>query len=127
MNIYEKRRQFLTDTINYYSKDVSRRAVTRSPNGRVESCLYEDGRGERCAIGRVCPRELLDKWRREKKLDGPLTEFIFNELPIDIQDLGHCFLKQCQVLHDTDRYWDANGLTLVGRIFKNSICKDFCC
>lgn len=51
---------------------------------------------------------------------------VFPNLPIWMQDLGEEFLKEVQMLHDSDDYWCIGGLSENGAKQYNNIAKRYC-
>lgn len=125
--IHEKH-NLLNETIQYYSADpLNRRCVSGNSgggckySGKTVNLPLSDG----CAIGRLLSPELrLDFDSRGTVSVGT----IFSELPENIQAYGLPFLKQLQVLHDSDYFWNSNGLSISGldkaAQIRNSIDKE---
>lgn len=116
------REQFLLDTINYYSKDTSR----RSTNGNY--CTYSpvnsNSKGDGCAIGRWLSPKLKLKL---DSIGNPAVhnQIIFCKLPDWMQEFGVKFLDSVQSLHDTSHCWDNSGLSIQGKKEVNNIIKTY--
>lgn len=110
------KKEFLEDTIAYYSEDVNRRCI------KGTKCLYsplnadKKGISKGCAIGRHLDEELqltLDD-ADYTAVDG---DEVFDSLPTWMQDLGQDFLYDVQRLHDLKNYWSDKGLSSDGLKF----------
>lgn len=114
--VNQRRAAFLEDMIEYYSKDpVSRRCI----NDENNSCFYspttvsKEGLSEGCAIGRKLPKEVAER------IDS--IGCTVGVVDLDEEDLGNLFslgtlfLSACQDLHDSNSYWNAEGLTVEGK------------
>lgn len=121
MTTYElgvARGDFLAETLNYYKTDPTRRAVTRSVRGVMLSCEYKQAStGNMCAIGRHIPSDRYCPSIEGDSVDSHIMEM----LPVNVQVLGEAFLFSVQVLHDSDGYWSATGLTEQGEKWVKSI------
>lgn len=113
-------KQFLIDTLNYYTCDVTRRAY----NELEKFCEYKTSDGRKCAIGRFIPDDKYDKSIEGNSIDSKNIN-IKNILPIEIQNLGTDFLLRVQQLHDSQLNWDENRLTLCGISRIKTIIKNF--
>lgn len=109
MNLQERRLEFLNDTVNYYSEDVTRRAVDC-----YEICVYFDETTKnKCAIGRFIDENIL---KSKIQLFGSVARNeIFELLPKNIQELEKRFLMEMQFLHDNSDNWNENGLSEQGK------------
>lgn len=115
--------EFLLDTLEYYSSDLSRRCV--SEDGK---CYYSPKStvttGNGCAIGRHLPDQLKESMDVASN-GNPVTihslftsgEYcnLFDEFPQELKTLGEPFLMYTQWLHDDPIYWSKDGLTDAGR------------
>lgn len=124
--------EFLNDTIRYYNEDTNRRCVDHnncyySPN----SCGKQDI-SEGCAIGRFLDadtKKLFDRVQGDSFcgikgiLDSKKSRIKL--LPIWMQGFDPDFLLAVQALHDTDAYWDKDGLTEFGLQRVNNIKKEY--
>ena len=126
--IYEKRLEFLDETIKFYSEDITRRSVILDKDGD-EMCCYRtfdaDGNVKsKCAIGRVIPDEAYVSSIESLSVN---TNSVLNILPKEIKDLGVSFLGEVQTLHDTPHYWNmGGGLTGYGHNWYNYIFDMYC-
>ena len=95
----------LKETVEYYSQDTSRRAISHG------ACSYmiED---RKCAIGRMLSEEDIARLESRGMLDDTALIDIWDivETP-RVKNLPRKFLDALQDLHDSDLYWDGNGIT----------------
>lgn len=116
-NIKELRTRFLNDTVEFYSADPVRlRATVPRPLPKVPDfmgCVYSPtSSSPGCAIGRhIEDKTLCKKWD-EKSVP---VQFIFDDLPINLKELGKHFLRLVQALHDNKENWNEAGLTELGK------------
>jgi hypothetical protein len=103
--IAERREEFLTDMLEYYSVDPIARRCKNSAGKCVYSPISPGSEG--CAIGRHLPErlsaELDDKYRVSN--NSVCNVEIFRQLPKWMQELGMNFLGDMQALHDDDQSW----------------------
>ncbi len=117
MTIKQKRLALLDETAAHFNS--KNRSAT--PNG----CFYG---GIGCAIGRkiedkeLCAK-LDEKWDSEQGSSVGNCA-VFRKLPGDLRKLGQSFLRDLQLLHDTDHNWDSKGLTLDGHEAYEAIKKN---
>jgi len=105
MRVSQTRQELLDNTIAFYGQDTSRRAI-----GGGGICKYNTEDGKRCAIGRECKKGLLDNYN-----DDSLS-VVMGIIPKRLQNMGRCFLRQIQLLHDNGYFWGKEkGLTEDGR------------
>lgn len=112
----KRRKEFLDETVRYYSADTSRRATAiDSCNNILGSCRYRlfafegDPNPKKCALGRHIPDELYNP--DVECLSSKDSEFMVL-LPKEVSELGAEFLSDIQSLHDVDANWGAtSGLT----------------
>lgn len=106
----EKQLEFLEDTIKHYNSN-NRGKVP----GNDIMCQYSaiDGVSEGCAIGRHCSKELCARLDSTEFMDksGVNNIDLFDLLPDNLRELGHCFLYNVQILHDRNENWNSNGLS----------------
>lgn len=116
MKTIEKRRLEILD----WEKD-NRNINNRSVNS-VSMCAYSGPIG--CAVGRlVSDKDLCYKM---DSLDDSSIYHVFSLLPEDVRELGKGFLSVVQELHDTNVYWNENGLTSRGMENYDDIKKNYC-
>jgi hypothetical protein len=121
--IQQRRLEFLNETVNYYSEDTSRRALTTDKDGH-NYCEYCTKDGRRCAIGRVLNIDYQTSLSiHNRSVDA---DVVYELVPDEIKELGRLFLSELQVLHDTDNCWDSNGLTNAGKRRVELIKLDYC-
>lgn len=111
--IDQKRIELLDETVKYYSTD---------PDGRrcaVDGCCYYhpktlglEGKSEGCAIGRLLSRRMALQFDNN---GGDSIDELFEILPMKIKKYGIVFLTDLQMLHDFDRYWTCDGLSIIGK------------
>lgn len=116
------REEFLLDTIQYYSEDVSRRCV------QGNKCTYSgktlDKNSDGCAIGRWLPEEV--KLDVDAIGDVPVTkEVVFEKLPDWMKEFGKSFLLDIQDLHDYNNLWNSSGLNDQGKSKVNYIITNY--
>lgn len=110
--------EFLLDTLEYYTADTTRRAVSETGFCRLKTI---DGR--KCALGRFIPDEIYDE-AFEKFTVGDLIEGrILND---EIIDLDKQFLIKVQGLHDLYGNWyTEKGITELGKYKLDEIIEGF--
>lgn len=97
--------EIIEETVNYYSEDTSRRAF----NGSGCEYLMEDGRN--CAVGRCFTEDGLSNFGNCRTcFDYDMIPYLKEEYRIDDYD----FWCDLQELHDTNAFWNDNGLTKGG-------------
>jgi len=127
--IEEQRKEFLDETIAFYSADTNRRATVVDKIG----CFYRSPTGNKCAIGRYIPD---DKYKTSFEnlafhffidtTNDETQKELWNALPEHIQALGVPFLANIQKLHDADKYWGINQLSEAGQVYVANIRNKFC-
>lgn len=112
--IEQRRKEFLDETVEFYSEDVSRRAINE-----IGKCRYRMNNGNKCAIGRWIPDE-----KYKLSLEGTsCNSEMLKILPDEIQELGCKFLWMVQQLHDRPQHWNKEGLTEEGKKYIKEIKK----
>ena len=104
----KNRQELFDNTILFFNKN--NRGLQESMG-----CSYSGANDTACAIGREITRELaleLDNYDGVTAIREPN---IFNKLPVRLKRMGQGFLTIIQELHDQERNWNDDGLTLVGR------------
>lgn len=114
----EKQLEFLNKTIEKYT------LKNRGYNKEREVCFYSpSNESPGCAIGSEVSLEIA------KKLDeinyGVNDNYTFNLLPDNLKQLGQNFLTAIQNLHDTELFWDIEGLSDIGKNQVNNIKEKF--
>lgn len=104
--------QIINETVNYYSKDTSRRALNN-----VGNCKYITEDGRKCAIGRVlrpskCKKEFNCTVRKLAEILG-LNNLDEALLP-SVRGHEVDFWIDLQDIHDCNCNWDDDGLTESG-------------
>ena len=116
-SIEQQRKEFLEETVQFYSEDVTRRATDGY------HCMYRTEDGRKCAIGRHISD---DKYTSRMEENSCVSNIVFYSLPQEIQDLGQDFLSHIQSLHDGDENWGKEkGLSPIGEGKVNYIRKHF--
>lgn len=113
--------EIINETVEYYSADVSRRAVGDVKGLNSESChYYKDGK--MCAVGRcmIDPKHWSDSgaWVEDLLLEREGGDDFLKE-----EYRGHDakFWKDLQVFHDTFHHWNENGITPTGVAHKDKL------
>ena len=126
--------ELLEDTVKYYSEDTSKRAVVKCTGGATE-CMYTTANGQHCAVGRwlqpnykntdwidnqgCSADDLLNGW----KDDG--YKYEEDELFVEgVRGIPAWFWMDLQQLHDSDVYWNKDGLTEAGIEKVNELRED---
>lgn len=111
----EDYRKLLKETADFYSEDVSRRALNEM--GRCRYLVPENG--NMCAFGRcmidpenVSEGESVTQFGLNPK--GPSMDEVLKD---EYKGYHLEFWRDLQRLHDDDSNWDENGLTRVGADF----------
>lgn len=99
--------EFLLDMLDYYTTDVSRRAIQKGV------CVYKTTDGRKCAIGRHINDEKYDPLIEGCviTINGP----VINCLNENIKSIDTVFLRNVQKLHDSELNWDKNKLSEYGK------------
>ena len=115
--------ELITETIDFYSTDTSRRGVTESIHGHI-TCSYQSENGNKCAVGRCMTEDALEKYYDFQNNVEKLPDFESLLLP---QYQGHDieFWRRLQRLHDATYNWDENGLTTDGQKIVDNLIKTF--
>jgi hypothetical protein len=99
------RTEIIQETVDYYSEDVSRRAVTDG------GCEYLTKDGRSCAVGRCFTEEGLKEYKDCNTIFIRQMLFYFkDEYKID----DSIFWEDLQHLHDHSLYWCNSGLSKSG-------------
>lgn len=119
--------EILNETIAHYNGNVNRRSIDDN-----RDCLYNDGLGNHCAIGRCMLDELKEQGLALVGNRGGFENLASsNNLTFDLvlqeKYRGHeyDFWILLQQLHDEEEYWDNAGITADGELFANEICERF--
>tara|TARA_S200002703_G_scaffold89317_2_gene77096 strand:- start:116 stop:544 length:429 start_codon:yes stop_codon:yes gene_type:complete len=131
--------EIVDETIAYYSKDVSRRSIIVSPNAELTTCMYQGPKPEQmCAVGRCLLPDLRKEMVKNPSFNqGGITRVVQtnnkdHDAILDDESFNKClqekyrghsfeFWKALQGLHDTNKYWDEEGLTEEGTEEANKI------
>lgn len=117
MSIKARRRAFLNKTIKYYN------STNRGIDTRTNHCTYRNG----CAIGRFLKEDhCIELDRLRWGISEVLADKDYNKMiPVKIKNLGSKFLREIQILHDTNQNWNETGLTEYGEINVEEIMDNF--
>lgn len=109
------RKEIIDETVDYYTKDVSRRALQADKNGEM-LCKYMTHDGKKCAVGRcmVNPSEKMTGTADRYKRDDSYAPTVEDELRDEYKGHPIAFWVELQQLHDRPSYWDSQSLTALG-------------
>lgn len=107
--------EIINETVEFYSADVNRRAITN------RTCHYSikilDDEERNCSVGRCMTPEALSEYgnqimsvyalNKESSLDD-LLQFKYQGYHVS-------FWRDLQLLHDRELNWEQNGLTETGK------------
>jgi hypothetical protein len=111
----QKQLAFLEETVNFYNSD--NRTFEVDEEGNEFKCVYYMEGKPGCAIGRkIEDKELCKKLDSERAGTGVSNDHIFNQLPIQLKELGKDFLHKVQQLHDSGINWDEKGISEFGKL-----------
>lgn len=120
------KQQIILDTLNYYAKDPEGRRATNN----LTACYYTTEDGRHCAFGRW----MKDKYREDSTGRNRTIDALLNFLDVDnVDDIlvkevqGHSedFWINLQRLHDTDSFWNQNGITAPGLKHVNNLLDEY--
>jgi hypothetical protein len=103
--------EIIEETWRYYASDPKNR---RAKNGEGKCRYYTAGR--MCGVGRcmVNPEAVPQGWN-PKSLSNPRTKRMDRWLKPEYRGHDYEFWCAIQALHDTDSFWDEDGLTAKGK------------
>ena len=113
------KKEFLLDTLKYYTKDTNRRCATTT-----DSCRYspknvgKEKFSEGCAIGRHLNPKVQLLWDREDSTSIDYIAYLkcFRKAPGWMRKMNVDFLQVVQILHDNKKNWGKlTGLSKEGR------------
>lgn len=107
-NIFDRELALLEDTASFYNRN--NRAVLN--DGRCVYAATETSPG--CAIGRCLDRNNVPPNYSDINVYA-LWDNKTPHLPAWLHEMNVDFLRNLQAFHDCERYWDASGLTPLGR------------
>lgn len=104
----------LADTVQYYGEDTSRRAIKA---GEACYCVLIDKGHYACSVGRymIAPED------RPNSIPVETIPYLDELLKPEYRGLRMEFWEMLQELHDTDEYWDDDGLTAAGEQARSDI------
>ncbi len=104
--------EIINETVDYYSTDTSRRAITTNKWGHF-TCLYKMPDGRNCAVGRclIKPPSNSLGIRDLETYKGELD----NLLKPEYREHSLSFWEDLQEIHDTPSYWNSEGMTERGK------------
>lgn len=124
--IEQRRLDFINTELSYFAKDPNKRAY----NKETQTCMYWDKTtGNKCVIGKHIPEDKYNEHFESKLLqsiDKNGERFIFNLLPLEIQELGLYFLQDCQLFHDYKYNFNETGLSQQGLETINYLKERYC-
>jgi hypothetical protein len=104
--------EIINETVEYYSEDVNRRALSINKDGSVDGCKYLTNDGKMCAVGRCLTEEGLEEFGSRASYYNRNMSPFFKE---DYQIYDDFFWRDLQELHDYNHYWNEEGLTRHGK------------
>lgn len=125
--IQTKRATVLQETVQYYSQDPEgRRCISDRMCHYSPKTVGKEETSEGCAVGRLLSPELREELDENYRGTGVSTDILFQSLPEEVQELGQGFLSSLQSLHDTDEYWNSEGITEDGERMVERIQECYC-
>jgi hypothetical protein len=91
---------------------------------KFDNCVYSGEIG--CAVGRLISDKNLCEKLDSFKTTSVCGSLVFNSLPENVKELGKPFLIDMQHLHDSEGYWNENGLSESGMSFYEKIKQTTC-
>lgn len=117
--LQQKQLAFLEETVAFYN--LGNRCVTEGG-----SCRYYIEGKDGCAIGRrIADKALCERLDNNPNGCGVINDFIFEELPRDLRELGRKFLQEVQTLHDEKHCWTETGISEGGLAYVQDIKERF--
>lgn len=123
IDIKARRRAFIEDEAAFYN--------SKNRCADAMGCYYHPlPHSPGCAIGRHLDRnsEVI-----RRKLKGTITNILEftgrntkDYFPTWMLEMGSCFLRDCQFLHDDAENWNENGLSKKGKEYFNQLLKIYC-
>ncbi len=120
MKTIEQKLKLLDETAKAYT------SATRCTTA-ANSCKYYVEGKQGCAIGRLiedkelCQRLDIIPYGGLASVTAVNNDWIFRQLPEDLQGYGPSLLGRLQSLHDCIGYWDNHGLSHLGTAAYNRI------
>ena len=113
--------EIIDETVEYYSADVSRRAVDHRG-----SCFYRTPSGKSCAVGRCLDPEKYQP--KMETIDAYENIRKFSDAIFKPEYQGHerDFWNDLQKLHDRFEFWNDEGLTGDGEGYLETIRREWC-
>lgn len=109
-------KEFLLDTIEYYTTDTNRRCIRGNRCQYSPVTLKLEGTSEGCAIGRhMTPENALKADQYDIASIGFVFKLRGSLLPDWMRSIDVEVLREIQDLHDTSDYWVDNGLSNQGK------------
>jgi hypothetical protein len=114
--------EILNETVQYYSEDVTRRGVMKSPDEEYTLCVYLTDTGCMCAVGRCMVAPTRNMIGGVATLHSGI-KFTNLEEELKPEYRGHSieFWQSLQGLHDDSGNWGPKGLTLTGKLVADGI------
>ena len=101
--------EVIRETVDYYSKDVTRRSMNGS------DCMYVSSDGKNCAFSRCCADPSSLKSYEGYGASQVIDKFGFECLKPEYMIEDKSFWNELQALHDIKSNWNETGLTDEGR------------
>lgn len=110
--------EIINETAEYYSTDTTRRGL--DVNG---DCVYFTSKGQMCAVGRCLQDPKGIQIEANSLINQSISILVEQEIlstenfkpEYQIEDGG--FWMQLQHFHDSEKYWDKDGLTEKGNSY----------
>ena len=135
MKLFDDRRDFLYDMVNFYGSNTKRRSINRGFATSPQGC-YLHKYGMMCVIGRHIHADkrsihlrgsIRNMWLYHPNTNTSENVELSEYLPKKVLALGIDFLSAVTGLHDSDTCWnDEVGLTSTGQYYFNKIIRTFC-
>lgn len=108
--IMKTKLEVINETVEYYSQDVSRRAIR--PDGY--SCSYYTESGNMCGVGR-CLEDPIAFKHSYSNASYLLDLYGFQILKEEYRIMDTLFWRDIQILHDYTPNWTKEGLSEIGK------------
>lgn len=104
---FNTKEEFFLDMLEFYTQDTDRRCVDE--NGH---CFYYVKGKKGCAIGRFLNSKIAQGFDKEELHIRYIINHTLAGIPAWMFNFGANFLRQIQILHDENMYWDLKNKTL---------------
>ncbi len=103
--------EILEDTKDYYTKHPDKRGL----NEKFECVFYNEDTRNKCAVGRYLTKNDLTKLRLNVCLGGGIDGEAWDLIKSKkVKSLPVHFWDHLQDFHDSDEYWDEEGISKDG-------------